>query len=350
MWPEFKLSRVAALFFFITISIAQSINVWAQTPQEIAKNTFPSVVLLVMQDANGQPVSLSSGFFVLDGVVASNYHVVEGASRGYVKVVGQKTKYEIEGIMGIETERDLVLLKITATRTRPLSLGDSDSVEVGEPVYAIGNPQGLEGTFSQGIVSGIRKVGSDKLLQMTAPISPGSSGGPVLNTRGEVIGVSVAIFRGGQNLNFAVPSNYLKALIPKAVQTKPLAGLKSSTREHAIWGDFGSPSTDAIIAKEFIWKHTYQNPFFSKVEYSFSLKNNLREAVRNVICLVIFFGASGEPVDADLVNCRDVIPGGLARRVMSEVDQSVQAVTTENNSPRPKRQPEFRILNFEIVQ
>ena len=208
----------------------------------------------------------------------------------------------------------------------------------------------MEGAFSQGIISGIRKVGSEKLLQITAPISPGSSGGPVLNTKGEVIGVSVATFRGGQNLNFAVPSNYLKALIPKAVQTKPLKGMKSSVRQRTIWADFGGPSTDAIIGKEFVWKHSYQNPFFSKAEYSFSLKNNLREAVSNVICLVIFFGAFGEPVDADLVNYRDIIPGGLARRVKSEVDQSVQAVTTENNSPRPKRQPEFRILNFEIIQ
>ena len=69
-----------------------------------------------------------------------------------------------------------------------------------------GNPQGLEGTFSQGIVSSIRVLGADKILQITAPISPGSSGGPVLNEKGQVIGVSVATFRGGQNLNFAIPS------------------------------------------------------------------------------------------------------------------------------------------------
>ena len=125
MWSEFKLLKIATLFFFIIIFIAQSINVCAQSPQQIAKKAFPSVVLLVMQDANGQPVSLSSGFFVLDGVIASNYHVVEGASRGYAKVVGQKTNYEIEGIMGIDPERDLVLLKITATPTMPLSLGDT---------------------------------------------------------------------------------------------------------------------------------------------------------------------------------------------------------------------------------
>jgi S1-C subfamily serine protease len=179
----------------------------AQTAQEIAKKAFGSTVLLVMEDANGQPLSLGSGFFVRDGEIASNLHVVEGAARDYGKLVGQKTKYDIEGITAVDPVWDLVVLKVSAARPQPLSLGNSDAVQVGEPVYAVGNPQGLEGTFSQGIVSSIREVGTDKLLQITAPISPGSSGGPVLNDKGEVIGVSVATFRGGQNLNFAIPSN-----------------------------------------------------------------------------------------------------------------------------------------------
>jgi S1-C subfamily serine protease len=143
-----------------------------------------------MEDARGQPVSLGSGFFVRTGTIASNLHVVEGALRGYAKIVGQKTKHDIEGITATDTERDLVLLKISETRTPALSLGNSDSVEVGEPVYAMRNLQGLEGTFSQGIVSSIRAVGLDKLLQITAPISPGSSGGPVLNRK-----VTLSVFR-----------------------------------------------------------------------------------------------------------------------------------------------------------
>lgn len=182
-----------------------------QAAQQIAKKAFESTVLLVIEDANGQPVSLGSGFFISEGVIASNLHVVEGASRGYAKIVGQRAKFVIEGTVGIDQKRDLVLLKISAPRTPTLSLGDSDAVQVGEPIYAVGNPQGLEGTFSQGIVSSIRQVGSDKILQITAPIWPGSSDGPVLNAKGDVIGVAVATFRGGQNLNFAIPSNYLRA-------------------------------------------------------------------------------------------------------------------------------------------
>lgn len=137
----------------------------AQTAQEIAKRAFSSTVLLVMEDANGQPLSLGSGFFVRDGEIASNLHVVAGAARGYAKLVGQKTKYNIEGITAIDAERDLVVLKISPFRSQALSLGNSDSVQVGEPVYAVGNPQGLEGTFSQGIVSSIRDVGANRKLK-----------------------------------------------------------------------------------------------------------------------------------------------------------------------------------------
>jgi len=97
-------------------------QVYGQTPQEIAKKAFCSTVLLVMEDANGQPLSLGSGFLVHDGLVASNLHVVEGAARGYAKIVGQKTRYDIQGIMAVDPERDLVLLGISTSGTPVLSL------------------------------------------------------------------------------------------------------------------------------------------------------------------------------------------------------------------------------------
>src|SRR5262249_45061622 len=150
-------------------------------------------------------------------------------------------------------ERDLVVLKISAGRSQALYLGNSEAVQVGETVYAVGNPQGLEGTFSQGIVSSIREVGTDKLLQITAPISPGSSGGPVLNGKGEVIGVSVATFRGGQNLNFAIPSNYLKTLLAKTGPAKPLAQVKGVKAQRSILADLGGRSVGGVIGGNFAW-------------------------------------------------------------------------------------------------
>ncbi len=313
----------------------------AQTAQEIAKRAFGSTVLLVMEDANGQPLSLGSGFFVRDGEIASNLHVVEGAARGYAKLVGQKTKYDIEGITAIDAKRDLVMLKISPSRSQALSLGNSDSVEVGEPVYVVGNPQGLEGTFSQGIVSSIRDAGTDKLLQITAPISPGSSGGPVLNGKGEVIGVSVATFRGGQNLNFAIPSSYLKTLLGNAGPAKPFAQTKPVKAQQSILADLGGRSSEGVVGGQLTWDLP-GNQFSGS--YSFSLRNQLREPVKNIYCLLVFRDAQGNPLDVDVVRFNDVVPAGLAKRVTSHVHGSIGVLTKWQGSA-----VEFRILNFEIV-
>ncbi len=318
----------------------------AQTAQEIAKKAFGSTVLLVMEDANGQPLSLGSGFFVRDGEIASNLHVIEGAARGYAKLVGQKTKYDIEGITVVDPNRDLVVLKISAARLQSLSLGNSDGVQVGESIYAVGNPQGLEGTFSQGIVSSIRAIGTDKLLQITAPISPGSSGGPVLNGKGEVIGVSVATFRGGQNLNFAIPSNYLKILLEKSGPPKPLAQAKPAKAQRSILADLGDRSTEGVVGGQVTWKYEAMQ----SGDYALSLRNQLRENVKNVYCLVIFYDAQNNPIDVDVVRYQGIIPAGLAKRVTSKVDGSVQKLTTARSTMSPRTKVEFRILDFEIVQ
>jgi S1-C subfamily serine protease len=334
----------ALLVSFLFLTALPSI-VSAQTAQEIARKAFGSTVLLVMEDANGQPLSLGSGFFVREGEIASNLHVVEGASRGYAKLVGQKTKYDIEGITAIDPGRDLVVLKISGARASTLALGSSDAVQVGETVYAVGNPQGLEGTFSQGIISSIREVGTDKLLQITAPISPGSSGGPVLNGKGEVIGVSVATFRGGQNLNFAIPSKYLKELLAKSTSLKPLAQAKAMKTQKSILSDLGGRGSEGVMGGQLTWEYAAAQIG----RYAFSLRNQLRDNVRNVYCLVVFYDSQGGPIDVDIVEYRGVIPAGLAKRVTSQVDGSVQKLTTPYGSMTPKTKIEFRVLDFQIV-
>ena len=331
-------TRPFGFLCLVFLMLLQVTSADAQTPQEIAKKTFGATVLLVMEDANGQPLSLGSGFFIGDGEIASNFHVVEGAARGYAKLVGEKIKYDIEGITAVDSERDLVVLKIQAKRLHPLPIGDSDAIQVGEPVYAVGNPQGLEGTFSQGIVSSIREIGSDKLLQITAPISPGSSGGPVLNGAGEVIGVSVATFRSGQNLNFAIPSNYLKTLLAAAGDAKPLAQLNRPQAQRSILADLGGRSSEGVVGGQLTWTYA-----FADGSYSLSLRNQLRDNVKNVHCLVIFYDAQGDPIDVDIVHYRGLIPAGLAKRVTSSVDASVQKLMNSRS------RIEFRILDFAIA-
>ena len=186
-----------------------------QTPQEIARRALASTVLVATQDSNGRGLRYGSGFFVRPGYIATNYHVIDNASRTYFKLVGEEESYWIETIVATDPAHDLALLKVSTLNARTLPLANSDSVQIGEDVYAVGNPRGWEGTVSDGIVSSIRGEDDNKWIQITAPISPGNSGGAVLNNRGEVIGVATLAYSGdyAQNLNFAVPSNYLKALL-----------------------------------------------------------------------------------------------------------------------------------------
>ena len=202
----------------------------AQTPQQIAKKALAATVLLTMEDANGELLGYGSGFFVQPNQIATNFHVIDGATQGTAKRVGQEMEYIIEGITAMDKSHDLAILQVSASGVQPLPLGDSDTIEIGDTVYVAGNPKGFfEGTFSDGIISAVRGNSTNKRLQMTAPVSSGSSGGPVLNSTGEVIGVSFATFRDGQNLNFSIPSNYLKELLTQLGTAKPLSRGQQST-------------------------------------------------------------------------------------------------------------------------
>ena len=208
------------------VTLAQGLlySALSNTPQQIAEKALAATVYLDMQDRNGTPLNWGSGFFVGHNLIATNHHVIKEAARGTAKLVGQKTRYRIEGITAKDKTNDLALLKVTMHGINPLPLGDSDTVQIGDPVYVAGNPQRWEGTFSNGIISGIRERRTKKQFQMTAPVSPGSSGGPVLNDRGEVIGVSAAVHRGQetQNINFASHSNALKELLERSGLVRPL--------------------------------------------------------------------------------------------------------------------------------
>ena len=338
---------VFLLFCIVTVATAQ-------TPQQIAQKAFRSTVLLVMEDANGQPLSLGSGFFVGDGQIATNLHVVEGSTRGYAKLVGQETKFNIEGYTAIDEKRDLIILKVTAFGTQTISLANSDFAQVGETVYAVGNPRGLEGTFSDGIISSIRPVGNDKLIQITAPLSPGSSGGPVLNRNGQVIGVSVLTIRDGQNLNFAIPSNYLKTLLTKVGITKPLAQAKPTKGQRSLLADFGSRSVEGVTGGKFTWVYNYSD--WAGLNYTFSLRNRIRENVRNVHYLVIFYDKLGDPIDVAFEQFSGIIPAGLAKRHKGSVsDLSIKKLSTRSEFKVEghfitETWVKFRILDFEIVR
>lgn len=157
--------------------------------------------------------SLGTGFIVRDdGWIATNFHVAAVPDELWV-LLSDGRRFPIIEVVNASRRHDLAILRIDAKNLPTLPLGDSDAVRAGDSVVAIGHPLGLEDTVSNGLVSAVRHVDSDfDVLQISAPIAPGSSGGPLFNERGEVIGVAAAIMRGGQNLNFALPVKYVKFL------------------------------------------------------------------------------------------------------------------------------------------
>ena len=194
------------------------------TVPDLANIAFAATVSLEVRDGNGVVLGSGSGFFVRRNLIATNYHVIEGAAKGSATLVNTKNMYRIEGVTATDEAYDLALLKVVGYGVTPLPLGDSDAVQIGQTVYLAGYPQGLS-TFSDGIISGRRDQYTKKeRLQMTAPISRGSSGGPVLNREGRVIGVSQSMYHplDGILLNFAVPSKALKMLIRQSGTAKPL--------------------------------------------------------------------------------------------------------------------------------
>ncbi len=181
-----------------------------RTPAEIAARSTPSVVSVRTEQ------SLGTGFVVSnDGLVATNLHVVAGNSKITITLADHR-EFQVVEIWNGDRQRDLVIMRIEAQKLPVVSLGDSSAIHPGDSVVAIGHPLGLEDTVSNGLVSAIRKVDDDlTVLQISAPIAPGSSGGPIFNDRGEVIGVATAIMLGGQNINFGVPIMYLKDLLKR---------------------------------------------------------------------------------------------------------------------------------------
>ncbi len=213
----FILSRKLFMAILTGLLLLYGISgVAALTTQELAKIALDSTLHIEVELTTDDQVT-GSGFVIGEGLIATNHHVIEGAAVGTAKLVGETTAHKIESIRAVDETHDIAIVIVKGVNAPILPLGDSDAVQVGEKIYVAGNPKGLEGTFSDGIISGIRQESGVKLLQMTAPISDGSSGGPVLNSSGQVIGISVASRIDGQNLNFAVPINYLKALAATTV-------------------------------------------------------------------------------------------------------------------------------------
>ena len=214
----------------------------AKSASEILEENRNSVAVIVA--AGNTSLKLGTGFFVRStGLLLTNFHVVEGMDLVGVKVRGSDEVLWAKKATGFDLDNDLVLLEVETTARKPVSVGDSDRAQVGEQIVVVGNPEGLEQTVSNGLLSGIREVEGRKLFQISAPISEGSSGSPVFNTRGEVIGVVVSTLQSGQNLNFAVPINYARPLLGETKEEE-ISALPRQNRGEAQLGN-GMPAAPA---------------------------------------------------------------------------------------------------------
>ena len=177
-------------------------------PRELFRRSVGSVVLIRTFDENNTPLAIGSGFFVnADRELVTNAHVLEGASR--VEYVGSNNiPIPVTECWAINPDRDIAILVATGP---VLHLAEHEPV-VGDRVFVIGNPEGLIQTLSDGLVSSLRQFAGASVIQITAPISPGSSGGPVLDTTGAVVGIASYSYREGQNLNLAIPASYVAQL------------------------------------------------------------------------------------------------------------------------------------------
>lgn len=180
---------------------------------DLVRRIKPSAVAIETFDARGEKLTRGSGFFIDKDRVVTNRHVIDGAYRAEVHL-NSGNRFPVKAVVAVDAEGDVALLRVEApaNQVRPLSL-DRTSPQEGESIVVIGNPFGLEGSVTNGIVSAVRDIpGFGRIIQITAPISPGSSGSPVVNMQGQVIGVATLQVTGGQSVNFAIPSERIAQL------------------------------------------------------------------------------------------------------------------------------------------
>jgi tetratricopeptide (TPR) repeat protein len=207
-WQNKILFLLFLIFAFAECHFSQNFSL-----PNLVRQIKPSAVAIETFDSKGKSLSRGSGFFIGSDRIVTNRHVIEKSNRVEIHL-NNGQKYRAGGILAIDGEGDLAVLQVSVPRiyAKPLPITRT-TPEEGESIVVIGNPFGLEGSVSNGIVSAVREIpGYGKIIQITAPISPGSSGSPVVNMRGQVIGVATLQAEEGQSLNFAVPSGRISQL------------------------------------------------------------------------------------------------------------------------------------------
>lgn len=314
-----------------TTDVVESIE--ELTAEQIYENSFDKVVLVLAQK-DGIALSQGSGFFISEDTLVTNYHVIADATSVKIKFVNQDDFISNVQIVKASPENDLALL----TTTKKYSFLEIDSInedKIGGKIFTIGNPRGLEGTISEGILSGRRINDGEEFLQITAPISPGNSGGPIINKNGKVIGVATFTFKNSQNLNFGVPIRYIHLCRPYGEIPVSASTPKTLTDE------------GAITVTDF-------QKLGSEFNEHISLKNNTDDII-NHVTFVIVYKKQSEIIDYSVHSYATEIEPSLARRFSFnsfDQDQNWEYVKERNilHNEYKHFDIEVRILEYQIEE
>ena len=204
---------------------------WANTATEVFENAAQSIVVVQAKDAKGKTQSIGSGVVIGKEEIVTNCHVIENANSYTVK---HDERQFTARLKHADWMRDVCSLTVKGLNARVAPLGSTQRLKVGQKVFAIGAPRGLELTLSEGILSSLRELDGGRYLQISAPISPGSSGGGLFDDTGKLIGLPTFYISEGQQLNFAVPVEWVQALPQRATSSKPQGSSSSEWMAKAI--------------------------------------------------------------------------------------------------------------------
>lgn len=266
------IARLIALCFLVMPAWAQS----AKSPGTIAREQSQAVVIVEALDERGSVVGQGSGFIVTpNGAVVSNLHVVQGAAMLRVKLPSGDV-YKTADLVDVDDAKDIAIIKIKGFKLPTVSLGDSDKAETGDNVVAISSPEGLVNSLTTGVISGVRRLETHRVFQITAPISRGSSGGALFNSNGEVIGIVTYLLKSGQNINFAVPINYARGMIGDQATTslaklQPPPQPKPENKTEDIYNTDQPIQNQIVTATRGKLGQTQQEPVFVRPDEALAL-------------------------------------------------------------------------------
>jgi len=234
-------SYAVITFFIILLNVSYS---YADIP-EIVLNQKRAVVTIYVNDKDGKQIGTGTGFIIdSNGIIATNYHVMsmclEGNNTTLIKMENGAF-FPLSELVNFDEENDVAIFKIDGKELPMVKIARNYEPKQGENIVVVGSPLGLETTVSDGIISSIR--GKSGIIQITAPISPGSSGSPVFNSKGEVIGVATFNIIGGQNLNFAIPVKHVENLL-KGTKKPSKKGIVKSEPLPAVMPEPATPSQE----------------------------------------------------------------------------------------------------------